>query len=899
MKQKIWRVKKTDPVLQTILSRELNISPVVAQLLINRGIYTVDAARTFLWGDLRNINPPELMKDMDKAVDRISLALKKGEKILVYGDYDADGITATALLVSLLRRLGGIVNYYVPHRINEGYGLHLPVLERARETGHTLVVTVDCGISAFETVAESNSSGGPDIIITDHHEPPENLPPALALLNPKRPDCNYPFKELAGVGVAFKLGQAVAKTMGVGDCFWQDYLDLVCVGTVADIVPLQGENRILVKEGLSALANTANLGLQALMRISSIKSENIDTTQVSFALAPRLNAAGRLGDARLAVDLLLAENYAEAWELASQLNRENQQRQKIESLVLAEALDMLESHPELAGNKVLVLGSETWHPGVIGIVASRLVEKFYRPALLVSLDGDIGKGSARSIPGFHIYRALEYCKDKLLNFGGHAQAAGFSLPCRELDAFREKINNYADAVLTKESLIPDINLDIIISLNEVTEELIEQVDKLSPYGHGNPHPLFACHNVSLVNFREVGKDGNHLKMLVKDGGITFDGIGFNLSSYAEVLAARDVDLAFVPTVNHWNGKKLLQLEVKDIQPANAGLYFNEDKQRDKTGNILSKFSPGDFKKQYKEEIFLPVFVIKELAKCGIKNNYLTNCEESVSSIESLSQPIEINDWRDYFSREDILGSICSKDQKTVIIVSCPSQTIELFFFLTKRNLMAPEEVSINSLLHENLQGIIKDTVDKNHTRVLISTPEPLHLQEISPVDNLVFYNIPYHSTEFYNLLTSYRATRVHLLYNKKDGEIAAEYLHSLAPERNFLAGFYNLLKTLFQAKRPCFSARDAIKVLAANGFPAAHEFSISIAFKIFKELQLLDYEENNKFQFKLFPPPKQKLNLYDSPTYSYLHQLKASCLKWYQLALEKNFFLNWPKYVQL
>lgn len=882
-RQKRWRVKKTDPVLKTILSKELHISPVVAQLLINRGIYTVDAARNFLSGDIKDINPPELMQDMDKAVDRISRALKYREKILVYGDYDADGITATTLLVNVLRRLGGTVNYFVPHRVNEGYGLHLKALKRAKETGHTLVVTVDCGISDCDTVAQNNSCGGPDIIITDHHEPPETLPPAFAILNPKRRDCNYPFKELAGVGVALKLVQALEKVTG-GGVSWREFLDLVCVGTIADVVALQGENRILVKNGLPVLASTTNLGLQALMHVSSVKAENLDTRQVAFAMAPRLNAAGRLGDARLAIDLLLADNYAEAWELASQLNSGNQQRQKVESMVLAEAIDMIESTPGLAADKVLVLGAESWHPGVIGIVASRLLERFYRPVLLVALDGETGKGSARSIPGFHMYQALEKCRDKLTGYGGHALAAGFSLPSKELDAFREEINSYAESILTPEIMTPGIELDAVISLEDINEELVNQLDSLWPYGQGNPRPLFACHDVSLLNCRGVGKEGAHLKMLVKEGRVTIDGIGFNLGSHAEVVATREVDLAFIPTINEWNGNRLLQLDVKEIQPADAGLYDDQDRQLAHPDKKTSEVMQCTHL-QTQQEMFLPGFLTKVLARCAIIEGYAGYSGDYLDNGASVMHPVEVIDRRNYPGRNEVLCSFNS-EKKTVVVVNCPYQSLELFSFLTRCGIISSGEALLNPLLYDNSRDMIESEFKTGHVKMILSTPQLLSLPEDFRADNVVFYNIPYHPSEFYNLLACCNASRAYLLYNMEDGEVSAEYLRAMAPGRELMAGFYNCLRAFDRAGRSWFVKQHVIEIMAANGFPGVREFSISIALKVFKELQLLDFKGNNEIRFELFPAPEHKLSLDESPTYRYLQETRAACANWQHLAMK-------------
>ncbi|RYD03961.1 hypothetical protein N752_17925 [Desulforamulus aquiferis] len=379
-RQKRWRVKSPNALLQKIMSAELGISNILAQLLINRGIYTVEQARAFLGGELDRLFSPWLMKDMDKAVERILLARQNNEVVLVYGDYDVDGITGTTILLLALRKLGCNATCYIPHRLEEGYGLNQEALGKAYDQGVSLVVTVDCGISGVEEVAAA-SLMGLDIVITDHHEPPEILPVAVAVLDPKRHDCPYPFKELAGVGVAMKLIQALFQQAGLGPREWEAYLDLVCLGTVADIVPLQGENRIIVKHGLSKINTTSRPGLQALIKISGLRKDSFGTRELGFGLAPRLNAAGRMGDATLGVELLLATDPQVAEEMAERLNKGNQERQQVEAKVLAEALALLENNPNMVQGKAIVLASSNWHPGVIGIVASRLVDRFYRPVL--------------------------------------------------------------------------------------------------------------------------------------------------------------------------------------------------------------------------------------------------------------------------------------------------------------------------------------------------------------------------------------------------------------------------------------------------------------------------------------------------------------------------------------
>ncbi|MCF8009808.1 MAG: single-stranded-DNA-specific exonuclease RecJ [Clostridiales bacterium] len=895
MNQKIWRVKEAAPVLKTILAKELNISPVVAQLLINRGIYTVDAAQSFLFGDYESAYSPELLKDMNEAVNRILRALEKGEKILVYGDYDADGITSTALLINFFHRVGGIVDYYIPHRIEEGYGLHLPALERARDKGYTLVITVDCGISDWEIVKQNNHDCGPDIIITDHHEPPDILPSAFAIINPKRSDCQYPFKELAGVGVAYKLCQGLQKKLrqAVGEQELGQYLDLVCLGTVADIVPLLGENRVLVKSGLQVMANTCNPGLQALMYVSSVKSEDIGAHKISFALAPRLNAAGRMGDAVLAVELLLAGEYSEALEKANTLNSQNQQRQKIESMVMSEAMEMLEKQPDLASKKVIVLGMQNWHPGVIGIVASKLLDKFYRPVLLVSIEDNMGKGSARSIPGLNMYSALKNCQEYLLAYGGHAQAAGFSLLSSQLDEFREKINSYADAVLSDNDMIPEVKLDTVISLDQLNEELINQLNMLLPYGCGNPRPVLACRDVSLVNCYGVGRGKSHLKMQVRDKNINLEGIGFNLGTYEqELAAAREVDLAFLPQINQWNGKRMLQLEVKEIQQACTGMYSNSDNPVELEVDML--IEQREIMQEQSQEMFLPTFISKELVKFGILKNESKSFEDIIPYTEYISLPGSVEDYRNCPAKEEILRDICSCNGKKLIVVNYPYQTVEIFLFLINYNLATPEEILLNSYCKPKNWDMIREVLDGDRVKIIISTPEISFYGKI-PVDSLVLYTIPMHPSEFYSLIEICAPCLVYSLFNEKDGTKAGKYLDSLAPERSDLAGFYNFLKYISKVKNSnSFSIEEAVNVMAKNNFSSIYDFSIILALKVFKELDLADYEylQDNNYRFELHAVPGQKMSLNRSTTYDHLWKTKQASLTWQQKILNIDDFAN-------
>ncbi|HWQ61224.1 MAG TPA: single-stranded-DNA-specific exonuclease RecJ [Negativicutes bacterium] len=559
---KKWRVVPACAELAERLARELGVSPVVAQVLVNRGLGDDAAARRFLHGGAETLPDPYLMLGMEQAVVRIGEAVATGQRITVYGDYDVDGITATALLYRVLVRLGGAVDYYVPERQSEGYGLNAAALEALYRKGTRLMVTVDCGISAVAEVAAL--AGRIDVIVTDHHQPPEVLPAAHAILNPKQDGCPYPDKNLAGVGVAYKLCQALwQRLQGDGEPFTA-YLDLVAVGTVADIVSLTGENRILVKLGLARLAATENAGLRALMKEAGLAADKLDTGRVGFVIAPRLNAAGRLRHASAGVELLITEDGDRAAELAADLEQENSRRQTVEKELLAAADEML-AGSDPAAQKVLVLAGADWHPGVIGIVASRLLDRYYRPVVMISVRDEIGKGSCRSIPGFDIYRALEQCADLLVQFGGHRYAAGLTVEAANIDALRERLNVVAAATLSDDDFQPVLDIDSCVALAEVDAALVEQLACLAPHGMGNPCPVFACEELAVAGVRPVGQEGRHLKLKVKRAGASGDVIGWDMGVLADRLNGDTaIDLAFVPEFNEWQGQRHIQLKACDV-----------------------------------------------------------------------------------------------------------------------------------------------------------------------------------------------------------------------------------------------------------------------------------------------------------------------------------------------
>lgn len=560
--RKNWNIKEQTASLRDELTKELSISPLAAQLLVNRGIKDADAARFFMKPSLLSLYEPLLMKDMEKAVARIKKAAANRERIVIYGDYDVDGICSTALLCLALKKIGTEPEYYIPNRLDEGYGLNRDAIRAINNKGADLLITVDCGITALEEVTELNNLGI-DVIITDHHTAGAKIPDAFAVLNPMRTDCSYPDKSLAGVGVAFKLATAL---LGKDNDFLYEQLDIVCLGTIADVVPIIGENRILVKNGLHQLSHTKKPGLAALIDEASIKDRSdISSYHIGYILAPRINATGRLGSADLALKLILTENEDEAKVLAKQLNDENRTRQKLEEKVLKEALTKVENEVDFTYDKVIVLYEETWHKGVIGIVASRLVDRFYRPVFIFAGDGTIAKGSARSIKGFHLFDILKKCAGLLDNFGGHKYAAGVSLKVERLVDLKQKLNDIAEDIMQIENFVPSIEIDSDIPISVLNKEFLKELDMFEPFGIGNQRPIFSTSNLTLKCQPRILK-GNTLKIWVTDGESTAEVIGFGMADVipSDPLNQR-IDLAYTCDLNTYNGITSLQLKIKDLR----------------------------------------------------------------------------------------------------------------------------------------------------------------------------------------------------------------------------------------------------------------------------------------------------------------------------------------------
>jgi single-stranded-DNA-specific exonuclease len=567
---------KHDPQFLEQLAVELGVSPVIAGMLLRRGLTDPEAASRFLHPERSGFYDPFLMKDMEKAVDRIRQAIANRERIMVYGDYDADGATSTSLMYLALRKAGGQVEYYIPDRFEEGYGLNGPAILQAKERGFDLIVTVDNGISAVEEVRLARNLGL-DLIVTDHHTPPQVLPEAYAILNPKQPDCGYPDKMLAGVGVAFKLAQALLGELP------EEFLDLAAIGTIADLAPLLDENRLLAIYGLQRINRSPQVGIKALIEVSGLSGKDITAGHIGFSFGPRINASGRLDSAAYAVELLITEDEERARELADFLNQRNQERQEISGQIFEEAVVEIEAHPEMLTGRVLVVAKEGWNAGVIGIVASRLVEKYYRPTLMISITDGMGKGSARSIDGFHLYDAMAECRDLFDHFGGHKMAAGFSLAADRIDELRDRLNRTASEVLTTQDMIPKIEIDAELELSEVSMEFVREVEGLAPFGFGNPGPRFQLNGLTLERCRRVGQDGAHLQLVVRRGAAQLGGIAFQRGEEADLINEwQRLDLVGELNINEWNGKQSLQIQLSDWRPNGIQVFDRrrvEDKRR--------------------------------------------------------------------------------------------------------------------------------------------------------------------------------------------------------------------------------------------------------------------------------------------------------------------------------
>jgi len=892
--KKLWKVKSNSTVLKNIFASQLDISEVLAQLLINRGIYTLEDAKLFLKGNLKDLDNPLLMKDMKKALDVIIYHIKSKKPILIYGDYDVDGITSVVVVVKALKSLGGVVDYYIPNR-TQGYGLHSEAIRDAHEKGFSLIISVDCGITAVEE-ADLAKRLGIKLVITDHHEPQEVLPDAEAVINPKRKDCEYPFKELAGVGIALKLVQGLYRQLGLKDDKWQELLDIACLGTIADLVPLLGENRIIVKYGLLKLRQTNNIGLMALKEVSGLSDKSVTERDVGFILAPRINAAGRIDDPSVGVELLLTDDLEKAKELALELDLNNRERQAIEQRVLDEAVKMVESDENLLRHRVLVLASQAWHHGVIGIVASRLLRRYSRPVLMISIEGQQAKGSARSIEGFHLFKALKHCEDCLKKFGGHERAAGFSLDTDQIDNLRQKINDYASAVLEDEDLFPTIEVDKIVSLDSMTERVVREISLLAPFGEGNPLPLLAAQNVSVLDIKTVGNDNKHLKMKLRAENVIFDGIGFGLADFLNTTCVQNtkadkinVDIAFVPVINEWNGEQRIQIEIKHIceralikRKENA----NEEKIYKNTCWFFPVLSDNLQVKSFYNKLSSPEYILQELnfyKKYGpITEEGNLRDDSSISDLnekifhfkDNMYSKITLYDYRECTNRMQVLMNVISEDEAyekevmTAILVNSEQQALELLYVLTaKDESLIDRIICCSKSMPEESKAKINELLISGIKNLLITTPMLLKDLDVG-IKKAVFYYPPFSHGSMQRVA---EATcddgDWYFLFSTKDIANSIRVLKSFIPERKKLAILYKYLNNM-KKERSKLSNDYLIRLLCKCSKMNVSSYTVALLMKILSELKLLEfYYKDNNYIIKMLERPAKKIDLSNSKTF--------------------------------
>jgi len=560
-----WKIKTPDTSLVFRLTEEFKTSEIIGRVLANRDIESLESSRSFFDPKLSQLHDPFLMKDMDIAAGMVAEKVKSGGRIFIFGDYDVDGTTGSSALFLFLTSLECDAKVYIPDRMKEGYGLSREGIDVAKDWGADLLISCDCGINATDEVAYANDQNL-EVIITDHHMPDENLPEANAILNPKQPDCSYPFKGLCGGAVVFKLIQAVSQLLELDDDLVHQYIDLITLGTAADIVPLTDENRIIVKHGLKSLSKTKRPGLRALLEVSGLGEKELTVGRLLFWAAPRINAAGRLGDANRAVQLMTTENLPESLKLARELDEENRQRQDLQQSMVDEAIMKVNAEIDLEKEKAIVLWDDNWHEGVIGIVASKIKETYHRPAVIISLSNGTGKGSARSVKGFDLYENLTECRELLDGYGGHPMAAGLTLDRENLEDFRTRFSNLAYETLADDDLVNSLDIEGEMDLNLIDSRFMDFLEKLAPFGPGNMTPKFITrHVIPVGNPRLVG-NGDHLKFRAKKGETSYDAIGFNMGNhYEKLITGKPIDIAYVVEKNEWQGRTSIQLNIRDIK----------------------------------------------------------------------------------------------------------------------------------------------------------------------------------------------------------------------------------------------------------------------------------------------------------------------------------------------
>ncbi len=817
---KVIRVIDSDNQKSEIIKNKLGISHLTSRILVNRGIGSCEEAQIFLNPTLNNLHSPFLLKDMDKSVARICKAIEEDEDVWIYGDYDVDGVTSTSILMLFLNHIGLAPKFYIPDRMSEGYGLNQKALEYIKDQGGQLIITVDCGITSFDE-AKFCKDNNLDIIITDHHQCKEMLPDAYSVINPNRQDCNYPFKKLAGVGVAFKLIQALSITLEA-QIDYSEILPIVAIGTVADVVSLTGENRVIVKNGLKLIHQSSNLGIKSLLEITSLKEKEVTSGHIGFVIGPRINAGGRIGLAKHGVELFISNCAKKAKSIAQNLDDENNKRQIIEQRIMKEAIEVVEKDIDLKKEKIIVAAGENWHHGVIGIVSSRITEKYRRPSILISIEGNEARGSARSISSFDIYNGLSQCKDLFIKFGGHEQAAGLSIDKDNIPILRDRINIIADELLTDEDLITEIIVDSEITSNDITKKVIDELNLIKPYGIDNPGSQLLLKGCKVKSFKGIGKDEKHLKLTLENKNVEYACIGFNLGKLSASLNAGDIiDVVVSLEINEYMGKETIQLNIKDI-------------------NIV---------KSIKEEI---------------EDIYFSSLIKSIKN-STVNYNQQKNKNFNLYEDKDRLHFICKalKDETGILVLInnyFNLQEILNLIRLQGRNFIKKTDISysFNCTAKENCI-IVNPILDKIN---------------INKYTKVFLYDL-FFDTRNMNKLFSYVEDKKLMILSKQiDINLNKKILDFLVPTIDDLRVIY---KSFLNSRENIFKVdiERYITSISQKNCLMLNKSKLKLALEILNESQLLDYKLDNKDCFiKMNNITSKKVDISSVETFNYYTQLK-------------------------
>ena len=815
---KKWTLKYKGEVKETNLSKKINISPEISQILNNRGIENEKDAEIFMNPSLEYLRDPFLMKDMKKSTERIKKAIENKERIYIYGDYDVDGVSSTSILYLYFKSIGFPVKYYIPNRLEEGYGINEDAIKKIHDDGCDLIITVDCGITSVKEVELANELGI-DVIITDHHECQSEIPDAYAIVNPKQEDCNYPFDMLCGCGVAFKMIQALTDEEEFKTSMF-DYLEIVTLATICDIVPLIDENRIIVKNGLKLMKEGKNLGLRELIKVCGIETNKIGSSHIGFSIGPRINASGRLGYSYLGVQLFTTDNEDEAKEIANILEGKNIERQMIESKMYKEAEEILSSDERFKDDKVLVIAKEGWQHGIIGIVASKLTEKYYKPTILLTIEDGEATGSARSIKGFSIFDALVSCKDLMNKFGGHEQAAGLALDAKNIDELRVRINEIADYNLSKEDLIENIKVEYELKEDSATLDLVDNLHKLEPFGLSNPSPRFIMRDLLLTNIFKMGKNKQHLKIIVENKK-SYECVGFNMAYLADNFQLGDkVDILFQVDENNYNNERKVQFLLKDIRLSHPKSAVTNNLSM----KLFEKISPEN--------------------------------KDSLYSVNTIEEDLVIDIDGD--KNINIFDYI---EEDTLVITN----TLNGFY-------RALSDISLTDVEYEINFNYINE---KNNKVQLIFSPN-IDKIDLKRYNRVILYDYLYNKEEYSylnkNILNSDNIIKY---YGEEDKIYLKNIIDNIVPSRE---EFINIYKQMLMSKELHLNLDEikrVFKILPLKTF---------IIFKVFKELNLLNFEmnyEDNTVTICLLQKPDKKLNLDESLILNNLKALKQEYVKSY------------------